>query len=88
MACGFWEDEEAMSIALVRTLPEDDWRCFVEQNPAGTIFHTPEMFQVFARAQGHRPTLWAAVNNKQQPKAARNSTGVTTGPGSAQSTWP
>lgn len=52
-----------MSITIVHTLPEAEWRRFVEEHPQGNIFHTPEMFQVFARTKGHHPTLWAAVGN-------------------------
>jgi len=52
-----------MKITVVNTLPEKEWRRFVEEHPAGNIFHTPEMFQVFSHAKGHRPTLWAAVSN-------------------------
>lgn len=33
----------------------------MDANPRSNIFHTPEMFQVFSRAEGHRPELWAAV---------------------------
>ena len=47
----------------VRQLDERPWREFVDNHPQGTIFHTPEMFEVFAGATGHRPTLWAAVDN-------------------------
>ena len=54
-----------MSLHVTRSLPKDQWRDFVENNPQGNIFHTPEMFQVFARAKGHRPTLWAAIDNGQ-----------------------
>jgi hypothetical protein len=50
-----------MSITIVHTLPEEEWRRFVEEHPAGNIFHTPEMFQVFSRAKGHQPELWAAI---------------------------
>lgn len=48
---------------IVRQLDERLWREFVDQHPQGNVFHTPEMFQVFARAEGHYPTLWAAVGN-------------------------
>jgi len=50
-----------MSVAIVRTLPEEDWRRFVEEHPEGNVFHTPEMFEVFERTAGHRPELWAAT---------------------------
>ncbi len=50
-----------MSMTLVRTLPEDEWAIFVENHPEGSIFHTPEMFQVFSQTKGFRPELWAAT---------------------------
>ena len=58
-----------MSVTVVRTLSEEEWRGFVEEHPAGSIFHTPEMFQVFSRARGHQPTLWAAVDSSNRPLA-------------------
>lgn len=48
---------------ITQTLLEVKWRCFVDEYPQGNVFHTPEMFQVFARAKGHRPTLWAVTDN-------------------------
>lgn len=48
---------------LTRQINEDVWRNFVDNHPQGNIFHTPEMFQVFAQTKGHRPTLWAVVDN-------------------------
>jgi len=56
-----------MSVSVRRTLPEESWRRFVEQHPAGNIFHTPEMFRVFSLAKGHKPLLWAAVNDDGSP---------------------
>ncbi len=55
-----------MSSTVVDSLDIDAWRRFVEQHPQGNIFHTPEMFQVFARAVGHRPMLKAAVDDDGQ----------------------
>lgn len=54
---------------IVRQLDEHPWREFVDNHPQGSIFHTPEMFQVFARAKGHRPDLWAAVDEIGRPLA-------------------
>ena len=51
---------------IVQQLDERVWREFVDSHPQGQIFHRPEMFQVFARAKGHRPTLWAAVDHDGQ----------------------
>ncbi len=48
---------------VVQQLDEATWRSFVDGHPDGNIFHTPEMFQVFARAAGHRPELWAALDD-------------------------
>lgn len=54
---------------VVRRLDENLWRDFVDDHPLGNIFHTPEMFQVFAQAKGHRPSLWAAVDDAGRPLA-------------------
>lgn len=48
---------------IVRSLEETNWRRFVTQHPAGSIFHTPEMFGVFQQAKGHRPTTWATIDS-------------------------
>ena len=48
---------------VVRSLDETIWRGFVDEHPESNVFHTPEMFQVFARAKQHRPTLWAVVDD-------------------------
>jgi len=55
-----------MSIRIVNSLPEDNWRLFVDRHPVGNIFHTPEMFEVFAHAEKHEPCLWAATNPNQE----------------------
>ena len=54
-----------MSIEIVHELSENEWRCFVESHPAGNIFHTPEMFQVFSHTKGYRPELWAAIKSER-----------------------
>lgn len=55
-----------MSIKIVQHLDSAQWRDFIDGHPQSNIFHTPEMFQVFARAKGHRPTLWATIDNDDQ----------------------
>ena len=45
----------------MRDLDEADWSAFVARSAYGNVFHTPYMFEVFRRAAGHRPELWAAV---------------------------
>lgn len=54
---------------IVDSLDETTWRDFVSSHPLGNIFHTPEMFQVFARTRGHKPLLWAAVDEDERPLA-------------------
>jgi serine/alanine adding enzyme len=54
-----------MSITIVNTLPEEEWRHFVDEHPAGNVFHTPEMFQVFGRTKGYRPEIWAATEDRR-----------------------
>lgn len=52
-----------MSIRVVNSLPEAEWRSFVACHPKGNIFHTPEMFQVFKSTKGNCPELWAAIDD-------------------------
>jgi hypothetical protein len=47
---------------IVHDLDLDCWREFLDCQPPGGIFHTPEMYEVFERAAGHEPQLWAAVD--------------------------
>ena len=58
-----------MKISIVRDLPEDVWRSFVDDNPLGNIFHTPEMHKVFSKTKGYVPELWAAVDEGGLPLA-------------------
>src|SRR4051812_23410939 len=52
---------------VTKRLEERLWRDFVEKNPQGNIFHTPEMFQVFARSARCQPTVWTVVNSTERP---------------------
>jgi serine/alanine adding enzyme len=52
-----------MSVIIVNSLDEKVWREFVDQHPQSNIFHTPEMFQVYARVRGYQPQIWAAVSD-------------------------
>jgi hypothetical protein len=54
---------------IVQNLDETSWKNFVDNHPQGNIFHTPEMFRVFAQTKGHTPSLWAAVDNNNCPLA-------------------
>jgi serine/alanine adding enzyme len=54
---------------IVHSLEGTTWRRYVDEHPHGNVFHTPEMFQVFARAKGFEPTLWAAVDRTEGPLA-------------------
>lgn len=46
---------------VVRDLNPELWRQFVNEQPDGNIFHTPEIFEVFAQAKGHQSEIWAIV---------------------------
>lgn len=54
---------------IINKLDEGTWRQFVEQQPQGNIFQTPEMFQVYTQAEEHQPELWAIVDKSQRPLA-------------------
>jgi lipid II:glycine glycyltransferase (peptidoglycan interpeptide bridge formation enzyme) len=47
---------------IVQSLDEGLWRDFIDRHPDSTIFHTPEMFQVFAQTRRYEPELWAVRN--------------------------
>ena len=51
---------------IVRQLDENKWRGFVDAHPNGNIFHTPEMYHVFAGVKGYKPDLWAVVDDADQ----------------------
>lgn len=50
-------------------LDKDLWRAFLDQHSQANIFHTPEMFRVFAQTKKHQPLLWATVNSYGEPLA-------------------
>lgn len=54
---------------IERELDIVTWRAFVAGHPDGNIFHTPEMHWVFAGAARHRPTCWAALDERGRPLA-------------------
>jgi lipid II:glycine glycyltransferase (peptidoglycan interpeptide bridge formation enzyme) len=54
---------------VTQQLDETHWKAFVDNTPRGTIFHTPEMFRVFAQTKGHQSVLWAVVDNSGYPLA-------------------
>lgn len=61
--------ESWSGVRVVHELDRATWRGFVEGQSRGNIFHTPEMFDAFARTQGFRPRLWAAVDAESRPLA-------------------
>lgn len=56
------------------------WRRFVAEHPKGSIFHTPEMFEVFRRAKRHKPVVLAALDGKGEILALLVSVRVQTMP--------
>lgn len=57
------------TIRIARRVDESTWRALVDREPRANVFHTPEMYQVFERARGHRPNLWAASDADGSPLA-------------------
>ena len=55
-----------MAFKISISLNEEIWRSFIKYQTSGNIFHTPEMFEVFRRAHGHLPQLFAALNDDGQ----------------------
>ena len=55
-----------MKTNIVNTLPEDQWRAYVDKHPDGNMFHTPEMFHVFTKVKGYSPEIWAALGEDDQ----------------------
>ncbi|MFB3906508.1 MAG: lipid II:glycine glycyltransferase FemX [Acidobacteriota bacterium] len=51
---------------VVNELNRATWNDFVEKHPDANVFHTPEMFEVFRRARGFAPSLWAVMGDKAQ----------------------
>ncbi|MDO9087616.1 MAG: peptidoglycan bridge formation glycyltransferase FemA/FemB family protein [Anaerolineaceae bacterium] len=49
---------------FVNDLDIHNWGDFVDQNPQGNIFHTPEMYEVFSRTKGHEPHINAVIEEK------------------------
>jgi serine/alanine adding enzyme len=49
-------------LRVTRQLDEPAWRDFVATQPGTNIFHTPEMTEVFARAAGHRVSIWGTID--------------------------
>jgi serine/alanine adding enzyme len=45
------------------------WRSFVDTHPGANVFHTVEMAEVFARASGHRVSVWAASDDSGSVQA-------------------
>lgn len=59
----------ARGITIQRELDPARWSAFAAGNPAGNIFHTPEMFRVFQQAARCQPACWAAVDGANCPLA-------------------
>ena len=55
--------ERATGVRVVQGLPEEAWRAALRDLPGATVFHTPEMAEVFGRTTGHRPETWAALRD-------------------------
>ncbi len=58
-----------MDLTVVRELPDETWRHFLENHPSSNVYHTPEMFRVFSRTKGYEPQLWAAIDRAGEVQA-------------------
>ena len=56
------ERSSRTQVSITSDLDEGTWRDFVEAQPDANVFHTPEMFELLARADRHRSSLWAATD--------------------------
>ena len=58
--------EAVIRVKIVRSLSEQVWRDFIDRHPQSNIFHAPEMYEVFSRAKGHAPAIWAALGEDER----------------------
>jgi len=58
-----------MTFEIVKSLDQQVWREFITEQPGASIFHSPEMFQVFNQVKGHKPHLWAAIDSQGRVQA-------------------
>jgi serine/alanine adding enzyme len=59
------EPVAAARVDVVRGLDTDRWRAALTSLPGASVFHTPEMHEVFSRTRGHRPEVLAAVGDDE-----------------------
>lgn len=57
------------------------WQEFVRAQPSANIYHTPEMFEVFARTRGYAPQVWAVVADDGAVLALHTPVQITLAPG-------
>jgi serine/alanine adding enzyme len=50
---------------VVNYLDETKWREFIDNHHQSTIFHTPEMFEVYRQTKHHEPKLWAVIDDDE-----------------------
>ena len=63
---------------VVRHLDQRQWSAFVDDHPDAGIFHTPEMYRVFARTRSHRPAVWADIDEEGEIAALMTPVAITT----------
>ena len=59
----------ATGLRVVRSLPRERWSAFVDRHPDASIFHTPEMHEVFSATRHHQPAVWATVDDADDVRA-------------------
>jgi lipid II:glycine glycyltransferase (peptidoglycan interpeptide bridge formation enzyme) len=66
---------------IVDSLDPESWSAFVLRHPKGSVFHTPEMFEVFRKTRHYTPLLLAALDDDGKILALLISVKVQTLPG-------
>jgi len=62
----YWHPIRGEKMRIVNNLDRNLWKKFVDEHPQSSIFHTPEMFEVYARTKGHQPNIWAVLDDDDQ----------------------
>jgi hypothetical protein len=58
----YYQNRKNWTMRFVQSIDKSRWRRFIENHPDSSVFHTPEMYEVFASANGFEPKLWAAID--------------------------
>lgn len=68
-------------VKIVTSLDEARWEAFAAEHADASLFHTPAMATTFAGSRGHRPSVWAALDDGGAVRALFTPVSVATLPG-------